>query len=101
MNEIKSKSSKSQKKLIYFVIFGSLLWGLIIIPLCLALFDNISISIETRILCLVFSFIATMVPFYFDFHKPSEGREYFILLYPIFTIPFLYIMLKVRQFLMK
>jgi hypothetical protein len=100
MDVIKSTDCNS-KKLFYFIILGSFLWGLIVIPLFLELFDNISISIEILFLSVLGGLLATILPIYFGFHKPSKGKEHIVLFYPFFTIPLLFIMLKVRLYLMN
>ena len=96
MDNLKGKWKKNFK----YILFGTILWGVLILPLFHNFFlGDVLLSGELIFLSVLFSFLATSAPIYWEFLLPPEGKEYYILFYPIVTIPLLIIGLKIREFL--
>ena len=62
---------------------------------------NESWPFRSPIFSLATSFFAMAIPFYFGFPLPSKGKEHFLLIYPIVTIPLLLIGATIRGLLYK
>ena len=96
MNNLNDK----QKRHLNYILIGTILWGVFILPVFSTLFmESVALSGELFFISILFSFLATSAPIWWRFSLPPEGKEYYILLYPIFTIPLIIVGIKIREVL--
>ncbi len=90
-------SDKIRKRFRY-IFLATIIWGVLILPLInkLILGDDFPLS-HVIVFSTLISFLATVAPMYWEFPNPPEGKEYFILLYPVFTIPLIIIGIKIKE----
>ena len=83
-----------------YILLGTIIWGVLILPLInnLILGDVFPAS-HVIIFSVFISLLATVAPMYWEFPNPPEGKEYFILFYPAFTIPLIIIGIKIKEML--
>jgi len=96
MNNLKD----NWKKHFRYILFGTILWGVFILPLFYNFFiGDISLSGGFFLFSVLFSFLAISAPIYWEFPLPPDGKEYFILIYPIVSIPVIIVGLKIKEYL--
>ena len=94
-----NRKDKNRSKLFYFYItIGTLLWGVLGYPIVDKFLGDPLIGIDYFLSALI-CFFSMAVPFYYELPLPSKGKEYLILLYPLFTLPLLIIGVKIREFM--
>ncbi len=94
-----TKNEKNRSRLFYFYIaVGTLLWGVLGYPFVDKFLGDPFIGIDFFFSALI-SFLSMTVPFFWELPLPSKGKEYLIILYPLFTFPLIIIGVEVREFI--
>jgi len=77
MNKLKDKWEKHFK----YILFGTILWGVFILPLFYKFFvGDVVQSGGLIFFSVLFSILATSSPIYWGFPLPPEGKEFYILI---------------------